>query len=226
MLSQREPVYQGESLTEWLQPQDSDSKEAQAQEAVRRIGTNAIPVLLKMMKAQDSQFLAFVSRLTRGRFPPRHESAWEKRQTALRGFEILGKQAKSSVHGLTRIIDNDRYNVHALAALRQVNPSAAEITPALLRWATSSSSNLRSDAVLMLSEFKCESSRAVPVLVKALQDPELSVRIHALVALERYGPLAKEALPVLLEYQKNDTTSRSASAIKAIQEKESLPTPH
>ena len=48
-----EPVYQGRRLSDWLKAHDRFSRE-EAEEAVRRIGTNAIPSLLGMFRAKDS----------------------------------------------------------------------------------------------------------------------------------------------------------------------------
>src|SRR5947208_533266 len=48
-LGKLEPEYQGKTLSEWLHSPDSDSRETQAV-AVRAIGTNALPWLLKWIQ--------------------------------------------------------------------------------------------------------------------------------------------------------------------------------
>ncbi len=54
-----EPTYQGKPLTYWLKGFGSGSPDEvtlKANEAVRQIGTNAIPTLLRLLKAKDSKF--------------------------------------------------------------------------------------------------------------------------------------------------------------------------
>src|SRR5437868_6767664 len=56
-LGQREPVYQGKDLNEWLHCYDGGLDPAlrkDVDEAVQRMGTNAIPVLLRRIRTTDS----------------------------------------------------------------------------------------------------------------------------------------------------------------------------
>src|SRR6476469_7018105 len=54
-----DPVYQGHPLSVWLRglgPQTSDiAGRPEAEEALHDIGTNAIPMLLSMLRAEDSE---------------------------------------------------------------------------------------------------------------------------------------------------------------------------
>src|SRR6266705_2475093 len=72
----KEPTYQGRSLSEWfavystnLQQEEPESKRkaADAKQAIRNIGTNALPILLKRIQYQSSKsrigFLRFVDKL-------------------------------------------------------------------------------------------------------------------------------------------------------------------
>ena len=73
----REPVYKGKRLSVWLEhygpgwagcPEDLKTEEArQIEEAVRQIGTNAIPTLLHMLRKKD---FAVVSKLLEWRQSP------------------------------------------------------------------------------------------------------------------------------------------------------------
>src|SRR5215469_11736120 len=58
-----EPVYQGKRLGEWLAGYNGPSPETD--EVVRRLGTNAIPTLLRMLRAKDSQLAAGLVKLVR-----------------------------------------------------------------------------------------------------------------------------------------------------------------
>jgi hypothetical protein len=61
----REPIYQGRSLSKWLaayrlhgvagvETWQVRLEQQEADEAVRHVGTNALPMLLRMLRAQDS----------------------------------------------------------------------------------------------------------------------------------------------------------------------------
>src|ERR1700722_4378595 len=55
LLLPSEPSYQGKPLSAWLQEYRVDRMGSpDADEAVRHIGTNAIPALLQMLRASDS----------------------------------------------------------------------------------------------------------------------------------------------------------------------------
>src|SRR5260370_12669481 len=67
-----EPVYQGKSLSYWCDHCAANSFLSSDQElqeqagiAIRAIGTNAIPTLLRMLKARDSKFKLGLIQLTR-----------------------------------------------------------------------------------------------------------------------------------------------------------------
>ena len=58
---------------------------------------------------------------------------------------------------------------------------------------------------------------AIPALIKALDSPEIAVRVEAVLALLKNGPHAKEALPVLQRMAQSDKEANVRSyAEKAI----------
>ena len=103
-----EPVYQGKTLREWLMvhvshvQKSEEAKEAEA--AIRNIGTNGIPTLLRMLQASDYDFdnklkaFAMKHRLTKSGFVP----AKGTRFLAFSGFYILGEDAKIAVSAKSR----------------------------------------------------------------------------------------------------------------------------
>jgi len=73
----REPVYQGRRLGDWLAAYKMDGlagveswqvrvEQQKADEAVRHAGTNALPVLLRMLRAKDSALKVKCVELARG----------------------------------------------------------------------------------------------------------------------------------------------------------------
>jgi hypothetical protein len=98
---EREPRYQGKSLSAWLRAGGSwwgeavDDRPAKA--AVRNIGTNAIPSLLRMLRGTNSQFALKMASASQKLGVPRTilapKVAEEENGLAMRGFEWLGPVA-------------------------------------------------------------------------------------------------------------------------------------
>jgi hypothetical protein len=140
-LGEREPVYQGKTLTYWLSdfwPGRNPTPEKREQNilAVRQIGTNAIPILLQWISARDGPLKArMVTWISRHPWVPfRIKSSVDKNMLGASGFWILGKsQAGSAVPALVEIVrtgggegtsayDNVTF---AMWALADVDPEAA-----------------------------------------------------------------------------------------------------
>lgn len=51
---------------------------------------------------------------------------------------------------------------------------------------------------------------------RAVVPMSMNFKVFALVGLEQFGPEAKAAVPVLVEFQESDTTTWSCSALRAI----------
>jgi hypothetical protein len=133
---EREPVYQGKTLTYWFSdfwPGRNPTPEKLEHDklAVRQIGTNAIPTLLKWISAKDGpvkqKMVTWISR--HPWVPFRLESSVDKNMLAVSGFSILGKsQASPAVPALVEIVkaaggaktsgyDNMTFAVMVLAGL-------------------------------------------------------------------------------------------------------------
>src|SRR5579864_2809300 len=101
--SLREPVYQGKRLTVWLEQYGTNhfptvrdgplGKEAET--AVRRIGTNAIPVYLKILTARDLPLKLKVMALVSNRWLARLQvrSVYDYRWRGAFGLIALGPDA-------------------------------------------------------------------------------------------------------------------------------------
>ena len=145
-----EPVYQGKRLSDWLKaytPQPPPPAREKADKAVRQIGTNAIPTLLRMLRAKDSSL-----KFSLMRFAYRHgitaiRPAAFSNQEAVEGFRVLGATGVSAVPSLVEIVDQNispESQAFAFLALEQIGFSGKEAAPALVRWSTSTNASLRS----------------------------------------------------------------------------------
>jgi tetratricopeptide (TPR) repeat protein len=99
----REPSYQGKSLSYWLSSQMYQG--TGSSNALRSIGTNAIPTLLRLLKSKDSALTEKLSDLIERQSFVHNPivSADEKRQKASLGFLLLGQMATNAVPALIDI---------------------------------------------------------------------------------------------------------------------------
>jgi len=135
-LISREPKYQGRTLSEWIKesaPHKSpDPETTRAIEAVRHIGTNALPQLIKWISAKEpadwqiNLTTANVSlpRWVRLQLLPSLlgiNAYYGHRRTALDGFLILGPQAAPAVPALFQIIAASPNGSAAYGALESIS---------------------------------------------------------------------------------------------------------
>jgi HEAT repeat protein len=226
LLQRREPEYQGYSLSSWLNNVEYTGKlSASAAEAVRQMGTEALPTLLRMLRAKDSSLkLQLMDWAARQPFVKiEHTPAEELNLRAKCAFAALGAKAQSAVPALIEIANQKislESQTDAIHALGFIGPPAKEAVPSLLRWATNADQQVRFGAIYALGEIHAQPDRVLPVLINALHDPASGVQHGAVWALQYFGPDAKVAVPALAELLNApyDYESRFAAtnALKAI----------
>jgi hypothetical protein len=119
-LREQEPSYNGRTLSEWLDLYDEENSIAYSQtprdtaavNAVRAIGTNAIPMLSRWARTEDSQIQLMLHRIeARVRMKPRAQwfsrfvwrrSAQYRQGLADAGFFILGTNALPFLNEMLR----------------------------------------------------------------------------------------------------------------------------
>ncbi|MDB6068091.1 MAG: domain containing protein [Pedosphaera sp.] len=147
LIRPHEPEYHGRRLTSWLaydaahlpslDAMATQAEQDRVEDAVRHIGPDAIPVLMKLLRARDGVFnQQLVSLSLRYPFIPLHpRSAAECNAMAILGFKILGSIAKPAVPALTKLLDDSEGDGAVLAsmALARIGPCAQASVPALVR---------------------------------------------------------------------------------------------
>jgi hypothetical protein len=224
-LREREPVYQGHRLSFWLEilmtPSHADDRVAQ--EAIRHIGTNALPVLIEKLQAQDTWLEQLMLTWAKNhKFIPFHfKSAYERRNEALCGYKALGPLASGQVPSLIDMLTHDpspdvRYA--AASALGCIGPGARLAVPALLHATKDTDGYVRRCAFWAFGQIRPDPELGVPVLVAGLADSDLHARLGAAYSLGEYGPAAKAAVPLLLRWlaKHGSEHDAAASALKAI----------
>jgi hypothetical protein len=163
----REPRYQGRTLTQWLQDYSdalglpAKDKQAAARldasiDAVRAIGPNALPFLLKNMAAKDSALERHLKSLVgwQSLVQFHFTDHQQERYLAWHGFEILGHGATGAVSKLAGMLKS---------------PDA----------------DVRYSALICLDHIQPRLKLIQPVLVQTLKDPHLQVRTLSTNVLEK-----------------------------------------
>ncbi|MBU6401076.1 MAG: hypothetical protein KGS61_12205, partial [Verrucomicrobia bacterium] len=152
----REPVYQGRPLSQWLADLDPDQPKevrAHAHEAIRQIGTNAIPVLMEWFRARDSRLKLRLMELSRKQhlLHLHFTSAHDRCRRAYRACRILGPAAKPVIPGMIELLNDTRTtptagNVLVLFGTDAIGPLAQALT--------NRSVNVRYGAACLLGLFR------------------------------------------------------------------------
>jgi HEAT repeat protein len=190
-----EPSYGGKPLGEWLKEgktwwDDENHRQAYrfrkgAEDAIRHMGTNAIPALLK--------------RLTYVR-PPYGLPAYDINTEATCALMFLGDAGRPALPELVKIMEGENEGaVHAINCIFAICGMKSDAIPYLLKALSSQHVAVRMQAIAFLgqgvdAEFKIQRKQAVPFLVKLLDDKDEVVSAWAGNALKEIDPeTAKKA---------------------------------
>ncbi|HXT41832.1 MAG TPA: HEAT repeat domain-containing protein [Candidatus Angelobacter sp.] len=190
-----------------------------ADEAVRQIGTNAIPTLLRMARARDSALTLKLIGLARKQhwIKINHTSASVRNIEAVYGFRQLGADGKDAVPALIEICEQNlsRTSQETIpAALGYIGPAAKQAIPVLLRCATNTNPVVRGNAIYALGQIHGDPELVLPVLIRSLHDSDHGVRGDAAFAVGAFG--ARQAVPTLLELLKDELESTREEAAEAL----------
>jgi hypothetical protein len=226
---QSEPLYQGKHLSAWLDELYSPNRFAtgndnsKLEEAVRQIGTNGIPTLLRMLRAHDSKFkhklieLAQEQHLVKINFV----DARQRNIEAAIGFNILGQCASNAVPALIQIYQesiSESSQTSTTSALLSVGRTGKAAVPALMRTAANTNANpvVRGDAARTLAMIHADPELIVPVLIKCLEDSDQGVRKTAAWTLSGIGGDARAAVPTLVDMLRDPDPDILISAEQAL----------
>jgi HEAT repeat protein len=198
---------------------------AKATEAVRAIGTNALPYLVSALKGKDSRLKVRLAQLC-GRqnlikFPFR--LADEKRDSAVKAFLILGPTASGAVPNLAATLsESDLTRLAAVALLAIGSNSIPVLTEAcdhtnasVRRHAAFALSKLTTGTWLDLQGYTTVSGDIIAGLRANLSSPVAAVRRASaeVLALPWHSDAAKAAIPELVKaLEDSDEAVREAVA--------------
>jgi len=231
----KEPEYQGKKLSEWLEAYRSanvtkatGAAQEQAADAVRHIGTNALPFLIEWIGYQPTAWrIKFTGALTRLPGPLKRARPARllrvpvaRAKEAICGFTILEKQAAPAVPALTELLQDwkseDRAS-HVIVALgcvgeRGLPPLVAALTnSAAPMWYRSKAASELADPVEMVGT---NMSWAVRVLVPCLQDRAVGSLVARVLGRWKLAP--EEAVPALAKCLRSSQFATRAEALTAL----------
>jgi HEAT repeat protein len=236
--SSREPEYEGRKLSQWLEdlrrpssasPSASLLARTNAMIAIRQMGTNAVPYLVRMLHAKDSRLKTkWMDLLSRQRWIDFHfHFDFERRGDGLRGLGILGPAARAAIPDVAKLLDDRNFAQQAAYTLHQIGPETAPVLSQALKstntWTRSRAAGVlgvsgdkasvpslmaalkdsdfitKSTAARALSRFPEQADVIVPALIGCLDDPNDTFRMNAARALGAFGEKAKPAFPNLMK---------------------------
>jgi HEAT repeats len=211
----RGPYYDGKPLSFWLNDHGWGNFSSEAEKAIKQAGTNAIPGLLRMMRARDSSLTAKAKskanellihlKTSDVHFYP---SAAENYAGAS-GFTVIGPVASNVVPQLIKIYEANIASgdtVPAARALSAIGPAATGAVPVLVRGMQSQTGSGRLTAIQALGQIHGQPEIAVPALIKCLSDADALVRDEAAESLGQFGTNALAAVPALRGFAKSPSS--------------------
>src|ERR1044071_8506973 len=181
MLREREPVYQGKPFSFWLdrycwnfgaESADGVKERKEADAAVRNIGTNGLPILLRMIKAGNSSWKDKANELLRKQpltsFQFNEDYDY---RAAVQGFILLGADATPAVPTLIELLANSEPDVRvaAASALGAIKPEPEQAVLALVRCITDTNEWVCYYAIYAIGDIHRKPELAVPALIRNLQ---------------------------------------------------------
>lgn len=220
ILTPSEPVYEGRTLTEWLDEingglGDLDTNSPSAR-AFRHMGVDAIPHLLKHLRPDDSRIkkaaneLLAKAPLVDWQFPT---APIERLSHASTAFHFLGPVAEPAIPELSAMLQDTnrthRVSYHAAKALAGIGPMGADI---LIEHVKNDDETIRGDALLNLGVTQTPGNRHIAVILDHVSDPQIGWKAISALGWARQDP--ERTIPVLIDaFKDKDNRHRMTAAL-------------
>ena len=214
----RGPSYGGRGLAHWLQDLRNPSSLVQhrAQEAIRQIGSNAVPMLRNRLHAEDGPLTTNIVGLLQRQtlVPIPFVPARERRIRAALACAVLGPVAEPAIPDLLAFGQGDAFCANlaqsALGCMDEgaVGPLAIALTNADYR--------VRGVAVTALAHIGPQAWAAIPALTNHLKNGYITERADAARALYRIGVASPGVVRALAEAVEDPLTEVRTLALLAL----------
>lgn len=224
-LAQREPSYGGRTLAQWIcdvppppYPPFEDNDASNAVHAIRQIGTNGLPFLLRQMQTRDSHFRSLCLWLSekQSRVRLSTQPAQLVRIDACYALIALGPVADPVLPELTRLLHCPEFATEVAPTLKFFGKAGyLALSTGLtnshpdVRLATAfnlpnlearNPTNATNEAVI---KYRREAAVAIPRLLVALVDEDPKVLYAVIIALQCIGQKPEEVVPALEKFLLN-----------------------
>lgn len=231
---QSEPRHGGKTLTEWaVQLTENIGRYGPAQDeartAIRSIGTNGIPVLIRLVRTKDSKIQRMLWSIVPRplhHFLPKN-NATDRRKIGVDGLVALNTNAAGVVLELIQIAKNhpdDDGRYRAVCALSNMGIASQSAVPFLIQCLTNRDARIRDQAVIGIGQKHIAPDVCVPALTNHLnllvKNGEIVAIQEVIRALRNFGTNSESALPSLLpllEHKKFQVRNDVTNALSWIQ---------
>lgn len=209
----QEPTADGKTISQWLETLgDGHSVQRETAAAIEKIGTNALPWMLREIRRGNSPAKLWwqeqAERQSLLKFTFADED--KHREHAVAAFEILGDAAAPAIPALMRLLEKEAVPFEVQEALVHIGePAVVRLVQAL----TSPNPALRQNAAEALYWYNPTPPPAVPALFNCLFDSDAGVRAIAARALGGEDEMAGQIVPALIRLlDDSDREVRSEAA--------------
>ena len=199
-----EPAYQGKRLSTWLwelevSPDTVSPSWKESVQAIRALGTNALPWLLARLPARDSRLKVQTVGWVQDALGLDFEDSLAdvQRRRALAGFQVLGRAAEPAIPQLTALVSAADVETAASALTALAGIGGPRTIPPLLGALTNGNPSVSIPAAATLGSLRSRARAAGPALLTALTNSDAAMRATAARTLGEIGMAPERAVPAL-----------------------------
>lgn len=204
-----EPKLEGLPLSDWLIRNFYSNSMPHLEQIpmVQALGSNAVPTLMRFLKAKDSILLSNAVQILKKQdfvavnYVPAEEKHWK----SWLGFLALGERASNAVPELVQLYQSSGsvdLRSRVARVFFAIGPSAEPAIPLLLPdFRSTTNFEFRAAIVSALGSINRQPEAVVPALISALEEPDLQTSTAD--ALSKFGSEARPAIPKLKEVLQN-----------------------
>ena len=200
--SAREPAYQGRPLRAWLEEFDQgygSTNYSAAQTAIRAMGTNTLPFLIRYLRSKDPPFhaqrLRLMSKLHLLRGKVEYAVFWHRRAATACGE--LGPEGAPAFPAMAEAINDTHAAFDVAAALSRMFTNSAPVLTNILATGNVMARCRAADALTTSFSHPQIEEMGRTALLNALRDPDPGVRATAASAFQFWNKRLDVVVPAL-----------------------------
>jgi HEAT repeat protein len=208
--------HNGKTWHDPLDDGDTQTEHEAAADAIRHIGSNAVPWLLKWMQYEQPAWKEGIED-----FRNRHRLTWitvDRAELRARGahgvFEVLGPRGRAAAPELTRLLNQPVEKISSYRALYALSYLGADALNPLMSASTNASLRLRCQALTLLGKLGTNARPAIPLLFECFQDKDWNVASAAAAGLGQMKFAPDTIVPFLTEALRGRYREYAAMALR------------